>query len=243
MVPFVSSACKVITTVIDFAKKVEQNERNIVYLKQHGTLLQHAIDTRVRAYFSIDSVWVIDNEVCLSNYCNILIESAKVLIEIVETICQYDKRSLFGKFLGEAFKMKNAAIDLTDPQMRLDYSIKSILVLDPIHLAFNLNSIATMFHSPEAFDFWRANRFCHSAEAERLVYGLIKIASARNGLKDTALFEMKLLDELHARANGYIRAEDFGGWYSEIKFQAFLQRITTQSHQPNAIEAQIDDGS
>ncbi|KAJ3065030.1 hypothetical protein HDU98_011580 [Podochytrium sp. JEL0797] len=227
IVPFVSSACSIISALVEFAKKLEQNEKNVLYLKQHGSLLQQAIDTRVKAYFSSDSDWIIDDETCLKTYCNVLSDSAKVLIAVVETVCKFDKKSLVSKFL------KNDVVDIFDSQQQLDYSFKSILALDPIHIAFNLNTIVMLFHSPEALDFWKANRFRYSADGNLLFEGLFKSFKPSESEETKETFQFRLLQVLKTRPDGYVTAQDFGEWYSSTKIQALLNE-SRQALSPKA---------
>ncbi|KAJ3023391.1 UNVERIFIED_CONTAM: hypothetical protein HDU68_008626 [Siphonaria sp. JEL0065] len=219
MIPFVSSACSIITTVVDFVKKLEQNERNILFLKQHGSLLQQAIENRVKAYFSEGSNWIIDDQVCLTSYCHVLTESSKVLIHVVQAISQFDKRTLISKFL------KNDTVDISDSQQRLDFSFKSILALDPIHIAVNLNSIVTVFHSPEGFEFWKTNRFGYSASIDRLLSSLSTVYKMPSTDEGKEIMRFQVLQHLRAQADGFIRVEDFGDWYSIKNMQAVLHQV------------------
>ncbi|KAJ3141465.1 hypothetical protein HK100_006475 [Physocladia obscura] len=201
MVPFVSSACNIITAIVDFAKKLEQNEKNI-----HGQLLQQTIDIRVKAYFSAESVWIIDDETCLSSYCAVLTDGVKTLVTIVELL-------------------KPDGIDMTDPRDNLDYTFKSILALDPIHIAFNLNTIKPLFHSAESLEFWKASRFRNAADAERLFVELCRSYHIQEKEEQSELIRFGLLQKLGTTQDGFIRAEDFGRWFTTAELKTLVASI------------------
>ncbi|KAJ3399697.1 hypothetical protein HDU80_007675 [Chytriomyces hyalinus] len=238
VIPFMSSVGTVISAVVTFTQKMEQNEKDIVYLKQHGQLLKETIEMRVSAYFKPDSNIIVDDEQLQMSYCKTLSNGAKVLINVVETVCQFQNRGWLNKMLKAG-----AGVDVTSSERSLDFAIKSIIALDPIQKTFNMNSIMPHFKSQEALHFWKSHRFRYCAQGDRLCEAVIKKAIRVNVALEqpgtAAILQVELFKRLNAESTGFINSIDFGEWYSEENLSALVTTVVRNSTATNVADSNL----
>ncbi|KAJ3250856.1 hypothetical protein HDU77_006313, partial [Chytriomyces hyalinus] len=216
---------------------MEQNEKDIMYLKQNGQLLKETIEMRVSAYFKPDSNIIVDDEQLQMSYCKTLSNGAKVLINVVETVCQFQNRGWLNKMLKAG-----AGVDVTSSERSLDFAIKSIIALDPIQKTFNMNSIMPHFKSQEALHFWKFHRFRYCTQGDRLCEAVIKKAIRVNEALEqpgtAAILQVELFKRLNAESTGFINSIDFGERYSEENLSAL---VTSVIYFGAEIESQLND--
>ncbi|KAJ3238721.1 hypothetical protein HDU81_007301 [Chytriomyces hyalinus] len=238
VIPFMSSVGTVISAVVTFTRKLEQNEKDIMYLKQNGQLLKETIEMRVSAYFKPDSNIIVDDEQLQMSYCKTLANGAKVLINVVETVCQFQNRGWLNKMLKTS-----AGVDVISSERSLDFAITSIIALDPIQKTFNMNSIMPHFKSQEALHFWKSHRFRYCAQGDRLCEAVIKKAIRVNvGLEQpgaTAILRVELFKRLNAESTGFINSIDFGEWYSEENLAVLVTSVVRNSTRANVIDSKL----
>ncbi|KAI8820068.1 hypothetical protein BJ741DRAFT_135232 [Chytriomyces cf. hyalinus JEL632] len=200
MIPFISCACKVLSMMTAYIDSLEETKNDMVQLKKHCRLLEEAINLKIKVFFDEDSRWIVDDETCLTCYKVSLNEAVDALSSAIKRVDTYSKEGLISK------SMNRSKMDLKAEERKLDFALKSLTILDPFQLAFDMSQIEHFFQSADAKLFWKSSRFRDNVTTIKFIKELHRHCLKTNlSMQD----EMPIIQAVDVNMDGYVHVEEF----------------------------------
>ncbi|KAI8843785.1 WD40-repeat-containing domain protein [Chytriomyces cf. hyalinus JEL632] len=200
MVPFISSACKVLTVMTAYIDSLEETKNDMAQLKKHSRLLEGAINLKVKVFFDDNSRWIVDDETCLACYKINLNHAVDALSSAIKRLETYSREGLFSK------AMNRSRINLKSEERKLDFALKALTILDPFQLAFDMSQIEHCFQSADAKRFWKKARFRDNVTVLQFMSRLQLYCS----LDLSEPHRMAIIQAVDVNMDGYVDVKEFG---------------------------------
>ncbi|KAJ3248195.1 hypothetical protein HDU78_001595 [Chytriomyces hyalinus] len=199
MVPFISCACKVLSMMTAYIDSLEETKNDMMQLKKYCRLLDAAIHLKIKVFFDDDSRWIVDDETCLTCYKVSLNEAVDALNSAIKRIDTYNKEGLLSK------SMNRSKLDLKSEERKLDFALKSITILDPFQLAFDISQIEHCFQSADSKRFWKSARFRDYVTIDKFMKQVEHFCSLDLSAKN----RMPIIQAVDVNMDGYVHVEEF----------------------------------
>ncbi|KAJ3244220.1 hypothetical protein HDU78_011247 [Chytriomyces hyalinus] len=183
-----------------YIDSLEETKNDMVQLKKHCRLLEEAINLKIKVFFDDDSRWIVDDETCLTCYKVSLNEAVDALSSAIKRVDTYSKEGLISK------SMNRSKMDLKAEERKLDFALKSLTILDPFQLAFDMSQIEHFFQSADAKLFWKSSRFRDNVTTIKFMKELQRHCLKTNlSMQD----EMPIIQAVDVNMDGYVHVEEF----------------------------------
>ncbi|KAJ3222330.1 U3 snoRNP protein [Chytriomyces hyalinus] len=199
MVPFISCACKVLSMMTAYIDSLEETKNDMTQLRKHCRLLDSAINLKIKVFFDGDSRWIVDDETCLTCYKVSLNEAVDALNSAIKRIDTYNKEGLLSK------SMNRSKMDLKSEERKLDFALKSLTILDPFQLAFDISQIEHCFQSADSKRFWKSSRFRDYVTIDKFMKQVEHFCSLDLSTKS----HMSIIQAVDVNMDGYVHVEEF----------------------------------
>ncbi|KAJ3244222.1 wD repeat domain [Chytriomyces hyalinus] len=199
MIPFISCACKVLSMMTAYIDSLEETKNDMAQLKKHCRLLEEAINLKIKVFFEEDSRWIVDDETCLTCYKISLNKAVDALNSAIKQVDSHGKEGLLSK------SMKRSKMNLKLEERKLDFALKSLTILDPFQLAFDMSQIEHCFQSADGKRFWKLSRFRDNVTISKFMNQLQLYCSPELSTQD----QMPIIQAVDMNMDGYVHVKDF----------------------------------
>ncbi|KAI9338072.1 hypothetical protein DFJ73DRAFT_587138 [Zopfochytrium polystomum] len=209
-VPIIGIACSGVKKIISVVKAVGENDSALSQLGKSCDLLEEAIEHRVTVYFSHDSDVVVTNDLCINNFRRAMVDATKVAKDVLSFLLSKYKRGTGRRLMDAA----GGAEEFSKWEKQIDYAIKSIWVIEPVHYIFHLESASMYLTQPGALRFWKEHRYRYTVDSEEFVKAVVAFA-ASNISKFKAEDDRKksiLKFSIDKNSDGFVHIREFESW-------------------------------
>ncbi|KAI9338071.1 hypothetical protein DFJ73DRAFT_587077 [Zopfochytrium polystomum] len=212
-VPIIGILCSGAKKIISVVKAVGENDAALSQLQKSCDLLKRAIEFRVTVYFSPHSDVVVTDDLCISDFGRAMVNAAEVATDVLKfLLSKYRRRR--GAIMGRLMDAVGGAEDLTEMEKQIDFAIKSIWVIEPVHYIFHLESASMYLTQPGALRFWKEHRYRYTVDSDEFVGAVLAFAasSISNFQAGDVRNKMMLRYSIDHNLDGLVHIREFESW-------------------------------
>ncbi|KAI8805861.1 hypothetical protein BJ742DRAFT_397607 [Cladochytrium replicatum] len=209
MVPFVSTAFKIVKSVAGILSRISQKNSDAEYIEQKARHIFFCIQAKVQCYFSEDSTVIIEDEAYSKRLSEVILDSVRQLANAFQFVANFKNKTFVKKILDESL---GGSSEIDQIKLKLSDACQFLSLSDPGQLAINLRYFIHIFESEDAKNFWKKNRFTEIAKTEVIINALLRYINMEQEINKAKL---ELAQSLDKNKDGTVTTVEFKKWMGD----------------------------